>query len=250
MPDRQRQFTAVVIGSGFGGTFAALPLARAFKARGCGETLLMLERGTWWTTPVGTVQDKEVRAAAFLQERGQPVQFWPAVEHLKGFVDIVLRCARRKGNEDGLYDLTTFGRTGFLGLGAKSDGVTILRASGVGGGSLVYANVTIRPPEFVVTDPQWPTGWTLEERDRYFDLARNAIGYGVLWALDDDAARHSGSAAADPQLRVNTGLSNIATRSTRLDPHWNKVQTPGNPRGVRRLAPGNAADPNNALWID
>src|SRR5437879_875778 len=196
-PALKTHYTTVIIGSGFGATMTGLTLAKAYKDRHASETLLMLERGTWWTTPVGTVQDKEVRAAAFLQERGQPVQFWPAVEHLKGFVDIVLRCARRKGNEDGLYDVTTFGRTGFLGLGAKSDGVTILRASGVGGGSLVYANVTIRPPEFVVTDPQWPTGWTLEERDRYFDLARNAIGYGVLWALDDDAARRSGSARSE-----------------------------------------------------
>ena len=99
--------TAVVIGSGFGGTMTGLTLAREFQLRGKGETLLMLERGAWWTTPVGTVQDKEVKTADFLRRQKQPVQYWSSAEHLRGFIDIVLRCVRRKGNEDGLYDLTT-----------------------------------------------------------------------------------------------------------------------------------------------
>ena len=53
-------YTVVVIGSGFGGTMTALTLARKFKASNDKEpnkpprTILMLERGTWWTTPVGT----------------------------------------------------------------------------------------------------------------------------------------------------------------------------------------------------
>ena len=60
MTPAEEHHSAVVVGSGFGGTMTALPIARAFKARGQGETVLMLERGTWWTTPVGTVQDREV----------------------------------------------------------------------------------------------------------------------------------------------------------------------------------------------
>src|SRR6059058_671835 len=127
MEQASAHYTAVVIGSGFGGTMTALPLARAFAARGQGESLLMLERGTWWTTPVGTVQDKEVKTYDFLKGHGQPVQFWSSAEHLKGFIDILLRCVRRKGNEDGLYDMTNFGTKGFLGFGAKSDGVSIVR---------------------------------------------------------------------------------------------------------------------------
>jgi choline dehydrogenase-like flavoprotein len=135
MAQTDQHYSAVVIGSGFGGTMTALPLAQAFKARGRGETLLMLERGTWWTTPVGTVQDKEVRAFDFLVGKGQPVQFWSAAEHFRGFLDIFTRCVRRKNNEDGLYELTNFGRRGLFGLGlSQNDGVTILRACGVGGG--------------------------------------------------------------------------------------------------------------------
>src|SRR6266404_5207599 len=126
-------YEVIIIGTGFGGTMTGLSIARAFP----NLKILMLERGTWWTTPVGTVQDKEVKTYDFLRAKKQPVQFWSSVEHFKGFIDIFLRCVRRRKNEDGLYDLTTFGKAGFLGIGAENDGVTIARAAGVGGGSLI-----------------------------------------------------------------------------------------------------------------
>src|SRR5690348_14718696 len=190
-------YTTVIIGTGFGGSMTGLSLAQAYADRGKGETILMLERGTWWTTPVGTVQDKEVKTYDFLRTKGQPVQFWSSAENFRGFVDLVLRCVRRPGNEDGLYDLTTFGRTGRLGLtgilgSGESDGVSILHASGVGGGSLVYANVTIRPPNFVFDDARWPLTWTLEQRDAYYDLARDAIGLSVLYARAKAKATSNG----------------------------------------------------------
>src|SRR5947199_3256894 len=117
--------TAVVIGSGFGGTMTALSLARALDNRGRGETVLMLERGTWWTTPVGTVQDKEVKTYDFLVRKKQPVQFWSSPSHFRGLIDLFTRCFRRTRdvnvftrlfprfrNEDGLYDLTQLGTRG------------------------------------------------------------------------------------------------------------------------------------------
>src|SRR5439155_25812469 len=110
--------------------------------------------------PVSTVQDKVVRAYDRLKARGEPVQFWSSAENFKGLIDIATRCIRRKGNEDGLYDLTRFEKRGFLGLfGNRNDGVSVLRASGVGGGSLVYANVTIQPPSFIFDDVAWPPEW-------------------------------------------------------------------------------------------
>lgn len=248
--------TAVVIGSGFGGAMTALPIARAFARRNKGETLLMLERGTWWTTPVSTVQDKEVKTYDFLRDKKQPVQYWSSAEHFRGLIDIVLRCVRRDKNEDGLYDLTTFGRSGFLGLfGGKTDGVTILHANGVGGGSLVYANVTIQPPDFIFDDPRWPIDWK-GERNVWFDLARDAIGYGVVYALEQ--REHPIANPADPAsqaraaLKVNSGLSNIVTRSARLDPHWDVAQDPATGRAVKRIknAPGVPPAKQNRLWID
>jgi cholesterol oxidase len=246
----------VVVGSGFGASMTALSLARAFKARGRGESILMLERGTWWTTPVGTVQDKEVKTYGFLKDtHAQPVQFWSSAENFRGFIDLFTRCVRRNGNEDGLYDLTNFGRRGLLGLGlSDNDGVTILRASGVGGGSLVYANVTIRPPDEVLDDARWPLTWTPEERAEYFDLARDAIGYGVGYALyQRDVARDPSKVSPQPPKPVNTGLSNIATRTARLNPNFVVKPDPLNAkRGVKHLDPARSgpANDDNALWID
>ncbi len=220
----------------------------------------MLERGTWWTTPVGTVADKEAKTYDFLVEHGQPVQYWSSVEHFRGFVDIFLRCLRRRKNEDGLYDLTTFGRRGFLGIGAENDGVTILHANGVGGGSLVYANVTIQPPDFIFEDERWSASWQPEQRNAYYELARRAIGDGVLFALNErDKQRDPSFAPAVPAGRANTGLSNIVTRSPGHDPKWKVKPDPNNPRGVKQLDPAHSRpkptppeqpDNWNALWID
>jgi len=247
------RYDVVVIGSGFGGTITALSLARAFKHRARGERILMLERGTWWTTPVGTVQDKEVKTYGFLREQGQPVQFWSSAENFRGFLDLYTRCVRRKGNEDGLFDLTMFGRKGLFGL-RENDGVTILRASGVGGGSLVYANVTIRPPNAVLEDPRWPLTWSAQQRDESYELARDAIGLGVVRALyDRDVAADPSKAVPTPPNPVNTGLSNVATRSARLSPRWKHLPDPLNPRrGLRRLDPAHSTpgDGDNAVWID
>jgi choline dehydrogenase-like flavoprotein len=249
----------IVIGTGFGGTMTALTLAREFKRRRQGEDVLMLERGTWWTTPVETVADKTLAARNLLESNGQPVQFWSSAEHFKGFVDIFTRCLRRKGNEDGLYELTTFGRRGLFGALSKNDGVSILRASGVGGGSLVYANVTIRPPDFVLDDRRWPLGWSSQERDGFYARARDAIGHGALWALDrhyDGAPDYPPVPDADKGPSVNTGLSRIATRTAGI-----KAQYADGVNGAKRIdlthSKGLGIPPRqegvdswNALWID
>jgi choline dehydrogenase-like flavoprotein len=246
-------YTVVVIGTGFGGTMTALPLARAFSDRKKGETVLMLERGTWWTTPVGTVQDKEVSAYDFLVKKEHPVQFWSTPNNFRGFIDIFTRCFRRKKNEDGLYDFSVMGRRGLFGfLGRQNDGVNVVRACGVGGGSLVYSNITIRPPNFIFDDPRWPVSWTAADRDAFYALARNAIGKGLLWALNQPGqnliapAPPPPVAAANP---VNTGLSNIVTRTAGIDPHWSPTGA-GGPKQINLSPPPGQLDPNNTLWID
>lgn len=252
----------VIIGTGFGGTMTGLTLARTFKQQNQDhpdrppKTILMLERGTWWTTPVGTVQDKEVKTYDFLANaNSQPVQYWPSQNHFKGVIDIVTRCLRRGRNRDGLYDLTALGWKWPLSLFFRSDGVSILRASGVGGGSLVYSNITIRPPDLIFNDPRWPLTWTEEKRHYYYNLARHAIGFGVISAREADANHNIPYVGAGlPSSNVNPGLSNIVTRTARLDPHWNVVgkDAPFNPRGTRQIITNRPPGPDqsNALWID
>jgi choline dehydrogenase-like flavoprotein len=217
--------SAIVIGSGFGGTITALAIASHFK--GTDKKVLMLERGTWWTTPLPTVQDREVETYKFLKSKNQPVQYWASGDDFNGVIDLVTRCLRRKKNEDGLYDLSVFGRRGLFGL-LTNDGVTILRACGFGGGSLVYSNITIQPPDLTFDDPRWParTRWDKPARDAYFDLARDAIGYDVLYALAKHAAGANPQAAPDPTAAVNTGLSKILGRSNSLpEPQWRNPST-------------------------
>lgn len=87
--DYRQHYTVVVIGTGFGGMMTALSLAQEFKKNQKPDenkkNILMLERGTWWTTPVGTVQAKKVETYDFLANRNnQPVQYWPSQNTLKG----------------------------------------------------------------------------------------------------------------------------------------------------------------------
>lgn len=55
--------------------------------------------------------------------------------------------------------------------------VMILSGAGVGGGSLVWANVSYRPHEAFYTDPQWGdiTDWA-EELDPFYDQAERMLG--------------------------------------------------------------------------
>src|SRR5437763_14686979 len=112
-------------------------------------------------TPVLAVQDNNSKMYTFLKdEHKQPVQFCSSAEHFRGFVDIFSRCVRRKNNEDGLYELTNFGKRGLFGLGlSQNDGVTILRACGVGAGALVSATVTLQPPGWVLDGTRRTGRW-------------------------------------------------------------------------------------------
>lgn len=276
----KRDHTVVIIGTGFGGSMTGIPLAQKFTERGKGEDILMLERGTWWTTPISTVQDKEVHAADFLKEKKQPVQYWSSNNSFRGFLDIFSRCFRRTKdeniftsifkslrNEDGLFEFTIMGTRGFLGLfGRKSDGISVIRASGVGGGSLIYSNITIQPPAFIFKEPRWPISWTDEEREDYFNFARHAIGFSIVSALAVRKAHNlpfNDPNRKMPPASVNSGLSNIAARTAHLNPHWTVVEDPGNPsnkRGVKRITPETERptldnkdkdkDLKNDLWLD
>jgi choline dehydrogenase-like flavoprotein len=204
-------YDVVIIGTGFGGAMTGLTLAD--RTQGTGKKILMLERGTWWTTPLSTVQDKDVNTLAFLQRKDQPVQVWSSQNYFRGFLDLFTRCLRRTRNtslltrwiprlrnEDGLFDLTWLGKRGLFGR--HGDGVMIARSSGVGGGSLVYSNITIRPPNFVVEGPRWPVSWTPAERDYYYQFARDAISVGIVHALREREA--------DGRSQVNGHANRVA----------------------------------------
>lgn len=116
------RYTALVIGSGFGGAVSACRLAQA------GIDVAIVERGRRWSP--GT----------FPRDLSRLDDGWLwACDH-------------------GLYDARPL------------NDILAITAAGYGGGSLVYANVAVRPPPEVF-DAAWPEPYRRPQLDPYFDLA-------------------------------------------------------------------------------
>jgi choline dehydrogenase-like flavoprotein len=126
----------------------------------------------------------------------------------------------------------------------------------------VYSNITIRPPDIIFDDDRWPLTWTREERNHYYELARHAIGYGVISAREAAANNNipfldPGSGGLPPGA-INTGLSNIVARTARLDPHWQSRADPNSSRPIHSIHYDDNIKPDqqlayfpiNRLWLD
>lgn len=125
-------YDAVVVGSGVGGSIAALRLAEA------GHSVLVLERGRRW----------------------RPEDFPRNVRD----TDTLLWRHDRRPSATGLYDVRFF------------SGLGVVVASGVGGGSLIYANVHIRPDPVIFEDARWPAAINRKTLDPYYDKVAATIG--------------------------------------------------------------------------
>lgn len=146
-------YDAIVIGTGFGGTIAATKLAAAKKR------VLMLERGTWWVSPdkLGIPTAKPpVTDWAKQQKPPQPVQYWPRPDHKDGLLDL-FASIRYPGNKHGLYDYHMF------------EQAHVLTSSAVGGGSMIYSNVTLKPEQKVLDDLKAAFGFDVQPQ--HFDAA-------------------------------------------------------------------------------
>lgn len=138
-------YDAIVVGTGFGASVAISKLA------GHGKKILVLERGTWWTTPEALGKPPEPAPpdiASWAKDNRQPVQYWPRPDHREGLLDL-FASIRHGGNPDGLYVYSQF------------DDVNILSASGVGGGSLIYSTATMQPEAAVLEQ----IGFSLSDAD-------------------------------------------------------------------------------------
>ena len=138
----------VIIGTGFGASVAVTKLLEKVPH----ATIHMLERGLWWFTPERPLpqylvdQNKNDPAT-------QPIQYWPRPNNSKGVIDMlsVVRSnnAFIENTRKFLGDIGTF----FTGQKRPQPlyrynlfkDIDIVTASGVGGGSLIYANVSIEP---------------------------------------------------------------------------------------------------------
>ena len=225
----QEHHDLVVIGTGFGGTMTALTIAytmeKSMQKSGRAAPgaplprILMLERGTWWTTPMETIQDKKVAARDFLLWKKQPTQEWSSLGDARGMLDLLRRCRLSDSRPQGLYDFAPVGQRGWL-LFSRNDGVSVLRASGVGGGSLIYSKISIRPPEKLFDDPRWPGAWHGSAgaalRADHYRRALHSIHVGIEDLIT----------GANP---VGTGPSGIITKSARIAPAALSVSDPTMP---------------------
>ncbi|RYF13616.1 MAG: hypothetical protein EOO30_20790 [Comamonadaceae bacterium] len=235
-PPPAARYDMVVIGSGFGGTMTALWVTHKLNARGGNKPtatplrVLMLERGTWWTTPTETVQDKQVKTRDFLIAKGQPVQEWSSMNDFRGMTDLLGRCRYTEQRPQGLYDFVPIGKRGLFNL--QNDGVSVLRASGVGGGSLIYSKILLRPPETLFDDPRWPGTWRgaggAALRNRLYEQALRGVTVGVEKLVDTKAEGATGL----------TGPSQILMRSPGITPASIRVA----PVTMAR------ADPRRVIW--
>lgn len=162
-------FDVIVIGSGFGGAITACRLAQA------GMKVLILERGRRWDNKAGPGVTKypEDLLDPWIWDQDLPELF------------------------NGWTDLRIF------------KGMSVVAGAGVGGGSLIYANVSIIPPDDVFKAP-WPPEITGGDLRRFFQLAGEMLDLQYLPAnqinprvqLLNEAAGKIGAASRVEQLPI------------------------------------------------
>ena len=176
----RNEYEYVVVGSRFGGTITALTLANKleddnvnFNKKADGSQtrkVCILERGQWWISPEIPINEKGTTdhkgtIHQYLKENSIPFDYFP-YDNFNGFLK-ALESSRLVDSVKGLYDYRLM------------QNIHIIAGSGVGGGSLVYFNVTERPDPQIYKD--WPT-----EKDgylslsEYFHIAERFLGINTI----------------------------------------------------------------------
>ena len=171
----------IVIGTGFGASVAVTKLLEKTP----NATIHMLERGLWWFTPERPLpqylldQNKN-------DPKKQPIQYWPRPNNSRGMLDLL---SVVRSNNSFIENARQFlGDIGTAFTGQKRPqplyryntfkDIDIVTASGVGGGSLIYSNVSIEP-KFDDATQSYPVmaNWPLKlTRDDYHGKAPQKQG--------------------------------------------------------------------------
>lgn len=197
-------FDVVVVGSGFGGAVTAYRLAAAQY------TVLILERGHRWgpnkgrrdeVDPTGDYRDDEV---VNFPRTAKDAWFW---DH------------KHPEQSHGWLDFRNFPYMG------------VILGSGVGGGSLIYANVSIEA-DHQSFDQGWPAGITLEALKPYYDKVTKMLELDKVppqqWServkLMSEGAKNNGREKrfqpVDVAVRFDYDLTYES--SQRPDPTWSR----------------------------
>jgi cholesterol oxidase len=169
------EYDSVVIGSGFGGTVLSLAIAKKYdmenKKNNENKRVSILERGQWWVShempasKEGTT-DGKTTIREFLHQKNMPYSTWAYPNDIKGMITAIGN-SRAINKVRGLYDLR------------RLKNVNVIVGSGVGGGSLVYFNITEKPEAVVYEN--WPTQSDGNPGlENYFDRAFRFIGVNPI----------------------------------------------------------------------
>lgn len=156
MGSNNQFYEAVVIGSGFGGAISCCRLAQKWKGQ-----VLLLERGKRY--PMGSFPRSPHDVAN---------NFWnPAGDKTKRPKHI-----REKDDLRGMYDIRNFKRM---------DAVV---SAGLGGGSLIYANVFLEPP-VQLFECGWPEGVDKAFLQPYYDVAKSVLAARPIPSWENEPRR-------------------------------------------------------------
>jgi cholesterol oxidase len=149
------QYQAVVIGSGFGGAISACRLSKKWP----GE-VLVLERGKRY--PMGSFPRSPHDVAR---------NFWNVRSEARAG-----QASATSDESHGMFDVRSF------------DHLDVVICAGLGGGSLIYANVFLEPPEEVFDDG-WPASCRKTDLAPYFGVAKQILGARPVPQNDDPRRR-------------------------------------------------------------
>jgi cholesterol oxidase len=153
--------------------------------------------GSGFGGSISALRLAEARKSVLVLERGKRYQ--PG-EFPRDVTDVKRLFWRYPKHRDslGLYDIRFF------------SSVAAVVASGVGGGSLVYANIHIRPDAVIFDDPRWPSTINRATLDPYYDKVASMLEIApippqielVKRDVYRDAARQIGREVFDPDMAV------------------------------------------------
>jgi GMC oxidoreductase len=156
-------YDSVVIGSGFGGTVVSVAIAKMYKGKNEDKRVCILERGQWWISH--EIPDSNA-LMTFLVKNNMPFGTWPYPNDIKGMFAAIGN-SRAINKVQGLFDLR------------QLKNVNVISGSGVGGGSLVYFNITQKPERIVYEN--WPTERdSSPPLDEFYSLAEEFIGVSPI----------------------------------------------------------------------
>src|SRR6266536_2416500 len=125
--------------------------------------IVIIGSGYGGSIAAARLAEAKVKPSICILERGKERQPGEFPETLPG----VIGEARSSANPLGLYELLTH------------PDISVIKASGLGGTSLINANVAIEPDAEVFEQFHWPKAITLAELKKYYQKARDVLAPSV-----------------------------------------------------------------------